>query len=439
MISHRNVVGFLNAHRHIAGTGPQRISTNVITYAFDVSVEEIFSPLCYGGTLHIVPYETTLDGRSLAHYLLDHGITTVNTVPDLLPSIADTFEKHGGCGDLSCLITGLTPKKQGLLQRFRGISSLLRILNVYGPTETTCAATAYEFESATDPERDAPIGKPFPDYQIYIVNDMLEPVPVGVTGEILIGGIGVSRGYLNQPGLTEERFIANPFSPKLSRLLYRSGDIGRYCGDGTIEFLGRSDRQVKIRGHRIELREIELVIENHPDVATCHANTVRFTEDDVQLVAYVVCTGDQQGDENVLRRHLQQQLPEYMIPGQFVFLDELPLTARGKVDHAALPRPTCSQRSLIEPFVAPRTPFEKAIAAIWKEILHVDRIGVHDDFFELGGNSLSLIRVAAAIDRELGARPSLRVLYEAPTVEGQSIALLRECDRLDGLEEAEDH
>jgi len=424
MVSHRNVVGFLNAFQQVTDVGPKRISTNVITYVFDVSVEEIFSPLCYGGTLHIVPYETTLDGRTLANYILDHGITTVNTVPDLLPSIAETFEKHGGCGELACLITGLTSMKQGLLQRFRDISSPLRIINVYGPTETTCAATAYEFESATDPDRDVPIGRPFPDYQIYIVNGMLEPVPIVVTGEILIGGIGVSRGYLNQPDLTEERFIPNTFGPSAADRLYRTGDIGRYREDGTIEFLGRADTQVKIRGFRIELREIELAIEKHPLVKSCHASTSTLAEDDVRLVAYVVCTGEQRYDAPALRQHLLQNLPEYMIPSAFMFLDHFPLLPSGKIAAQALPQPEWSRGPSAERFVSPTTVTEKKLARIWEEVLKLDRVGITDNFFELGGHSLLAVRLINQIENLIEVRLSVAQFFENPTI-GALASLIR--------------
>jgi len=416
MVSHRNVVGFLNAFQQVTDVGPQRISTNVITYVFDVSVEEIFSPLCYGGTLHIVPYETTLDGRTLANYILDHGITAVNTVPDLLPSIAETFEKHGGCGKLACLITGLTSMKQGLLQRFRDISSPLKIINVYGPTETTCAATAYEFESATDPDRDVPIGRPCPDYQIYIVNDMLEPVPVGVTGEILIGGVGVSRGYLNQPDLTEERFIPNTFATDAEDRVYRTGDLGRYLDDGTIEFLGRADRQVKVRGHRIELREIELTIESHPLVKSCHASASTLAEDDVRLVAYVVCTGDKQNIETTLRQYLQQRLPGYMLPAAFVFLEALPLLPSGKIDRRALPLPEWSRGASATQFVPPTTELERKLALIWREVLKINRIGITDTFFELGGHSLLAVRLINRIEGALNVRVPIRILFDRPTI-----------------------
>lgn len=416
MVTHRNVVGFLNAFQCVVGAGSQRIGTNVIAYSFDASVEEIFSTLCYGGTLHVVPYETTLDGRSLARYLLDHGINTAYVVPDLLPSVAETFEKHGGCGELACLITGLAPKKQRVLQRFRDASPTLRILDAYGPTEATYGATAYAFDSATDPERDVPIGRPLPDYQIYIVNDALEPVPVGVTGEILIGGVGVSSGYLNRPGLTAERFIPNPFDTGAGDCVYRTGDLGRYADDGTIEFLGRGDRQVKIRGHRIELREIELAVESHPQAKACYATPCTFAEDDVRLAAYVVWTGNRSEGERALRQQLQHQLPSFMLPSAFVLMNDLPLLPNGKIDSRALPRPEWGREGPADRTVPPTSETEKRLAEIWEEVLKLDRVGITDGFFELGGHSLLAVRVISRIEGVLNVRVPIRILFDRPTI-----------------------
>ncbi|MFC2108904.1 amino acid adenylation domain-containing protein, partial [Candidatus Bipolaricaulota bacterium] len=387
MVTHQNVARALGSYRELIGpgAGEARIGTNVASYAFDVSVDEIFSSLCFGGAVHVVPYETTLDGRALAHHIVDNGINTTLIMPDVLSGVADAFEELGTLGRLRCLITGLSPNKQRLLQQFRRLSHSLRIYNGYGPTETTCAATTYRFESAMDPNRDVPIGRPFPGYQIYIVNEMLEPVPVGVTGEILIGGIGVSRGYLNRPTLTAERFIPNPFRPDLSPCLYRTGDLGRYRDDGTIEFLGRTDTQVKIRGYRIELREIELAIEKHPLVRSCHVGTSTLAEDDVRLVAYVVCTGDRRCDASVLRQHLLEKLPEYMIPSAFVFLERLPLLPSGKIDLQTLPEPDWGRVQTADRTVPPTSDTEKRLAEVWTEVLKVADVGIMDNFFELGG------------------------------------------------------
>jgi len=281
-----------------------------------------------------------------------------------------------------------------------------------------------------------PIGHPLPNVSVYVLDRFLQLTGIGIPGELYLGGLGVAKGYVHRPELTAERFIRSPFDS--DAVLYKTGDRGRWLANGELEFLGRLDHQIKVRGYRVELEEIEAALCEHSAVRQAVVETYEPVPDDRHLVAYVVPAATVRNLAASLREHLQQRLPHYMIPNRFIVLGELPLTARGKVDRAALPRPPESQRSLTQPFVAPRTPFEKSIAEAWREILKVDRVGVHDDFFELGGHSLSLTRVAAAIVEKLGVRPSLRALYEAPTVEGQSIAALREWDRLDGCEEVED-
>jgi len=418
MVTHRNVVGLLNALQSVVGNGSTRVGTNVITYAFDTSVEEIFSPLCYGGTLHVVPYEITLDGHSLARYLLEHGINTAYVVPDLLGALAESFEQHGGCGSLSCLITGLAPKKQGVLQRLRDLAPDLRILNAYGPTEVTYGATAYEFTTAADPEQDVPIGKPFPGYQTYIVNEAMEPMPIGAVGELLIGGIGVARGYLNRPELTQERFLPNPFGSVSGERVYRTGDLVRYQEDGTIEFLGRSDSQVKVRGHRIELREIELAVEQHPQVASCHVEVFCLSAADVRLAAYVVPVPGEAVEASVLHAFAGSRLPGFMVPAAITLMQSFPLLPTGKIDKRSLPEPVWGLLSSQDLYAPPETELEAALVEIWQELLDVERLGVQDDFFALGGHSLLATRVLNRVEKAFGVRIPIRVLFEQPTIAG---------------------
>ena len=418
MVSHRNVLGSLGTYRKLIGpgAGEARIGTNVTSYAFDVSVDEIFSPLCFGGEVHVVPYETSLDGRCFARYIVDNGINTAWIMPDLLSDVADAFEALGSLGNLRCLITGLSPKKQRLLQRFRDLSPSLKIFNGYGPTETTVRVSAHEYKTATDLEKDVPIGKVLPNHQIYIVDQNLQPVPIGVRGEILIGGVGVSRGYLNRPDLTLERFIPNPFATDAKDRVYRTGDLGRYMDDGTIEFLGRSDSQVKIRGHRIELREIELAVESHPQVTACYATTCTLAEDDVRLAAYLAWAGDRPGDESALRKHLQHQLPGFMLPSTFVFLTGLPLLPTGKIDRRALPQPEWGNAWSADRYLPPTSETEVKLVQIWQEVLKLDRVGITDNFFELGGHSLLAIRLVNRIKEALNVRVPIRTLFDSPTI-----------------------
>lgn len=416
MVEHRNVVGFLNAYRLVVPATPERISSTVISYAFDTSVEEIFATLCYGGTLHIVPYESCLDGYALGAYLLAHGISSAHVVPDLLPGVTAAFREWGGCGNLLCLDTGLEPKRQRLLQELRDVDPELRIINSYGPTEVTYGATAFVFKSADDPERDVSIGKPHPDYQTYIVNEALEPVPIGVPGELLIGGVGVSRGYLNRPELTSERFIPNPFRPDSPERVYRSGDTARFMDDGNIEFLGRQDRQVKIRGHRIELREVELALQSHPEVTRCHAAVHKLAPDDVRLAAYIVTVPSATISESELADRMRAFLPAYMVPSAFVILDEFPLLLTGKIDVKALPIPNWVQRESSIRLVSPRTEPERSLARIWQATLKLDRIGIHEDFFSLGGHSLLATRVVHRVSEAFGVELGIREFFDHPTI-----------------------
>jgi len=423
MVEHRNAVGFLNSIRFVSPATPKRIGSNVITYAFDTSVEEIFATLCYGGTLHIVPYEISLDGRALAEFLLKHSVCSAYVVPDLLPGVAEVFKERGSCGNLRYLRTGLEPKKQRVLQAIRDVAPELQILNAYGPTEVTYGATAYVFESATDPDRDVPIGRPFPDYQTYIVNEVFEPVPIGVPGELLIGGVGVARGYLGRPELTNERFVPNPFETDKSMRLYRSGDAASYLDDGNIEFLGRQDRQVKIRGHRIELREVELALESHPEVVRCHAVVRKLAQDDVRLVAYITQRAAEESSLEDIEDRVRAFLPAYMVPSAIIVLDEFPLLPSGKIDPDALPTPTWRGPENQESSVAPRSETERMLATVWQEILQIDQVSVDEDFFSLGGHSLLATRMLNAIETACETRLTIRQLFNHPTIEALAVII----------------
>jgi len=319
------------------------------------------------------------------------------------------------------LRTGLAPKKQKSLQLLRDAAPTLRILNVYGPTEVTYGATAYEFTSASNPEQDVSIGTPFPDYQIYIVNEAFEPVPIGVTGEILIGGVGVARGYLNRPELTKERFIRNPFSDNPGDRAYRTGDLARYLEDGNIDFLGRSDSQVKIRGHRIELREIELALEEHPDVVRCHARVYTLAADDVRIAIFITATATVTPSEDVCYRFLQSRLPEFMIPSAVVFLPMFPLLPSGKIDADELPSPIWGRPQSMSEDELPCGETEQKLAPIWEDVLQISRATRCATFFELGGHSLLAIRLIAQIQDALGVIIPIRTLFENPTLEALAL------------------
>ena len=388
MISHTNVLGFLFGYKKVTLDGPKRIGTSVAQFNFDVSVEEIFATICFGGTLHIIHPDNSSNADYFAQYLLDHQITTTYILPAFLVEIAKFLTKSTGNLNLKCLITGLAPKKESVLQSFRSLSPELRILNAYGPTEVTYGATAYEFVDIVDPDRDVPIGVPFPNYQVYIVDKNLQPVPIGVTGELLVGGVGISRGYLNRPGLTADKFIPDPFSGLAGSRLYRTGDLVRYLPDGNIEFLGRADQQVKVRGYRIELGEIESTLINLPGVQKGVVSTHEIETGDIRLVAYVQKSVGVESTVNELRNYLTDQLPGYMIPNIFMFLDEIPVLPNGKVNRKALPVPDLIRPDLDVAYQAPQNITEELLAGILANVLGVEQVGVNDNFFELGGHSL---------------------------------------------------
>jgi amino acid adenylation domain-containing protein len=427
LISHRNVVGFLYGFKQLTNDGARRVGTSVATFGFDTSVEEIFACLCFGGTLHVMPLERTIDAAYFARYLVEHQVTTSYVIPALLADVTGKLLTLSEEMELRCLITGLEPKKEGVLQKVRDLSPEIRILNAYGPTEVTYGATAFEFESTTNPDRPAPIGRPLPNYQTYVVDAHLQPVPVGVTGELVIGGVGLSRGYRNQPALTAERFVPDAFSGRAGARLYRTGDMVRLSPDGNIDFLGRADDQVKLRGYRIELGEIEATLAQYPQVYRTVAMVREDRPGDRRLVAYVMPRPGAHLSTGTLREFLQRKLPAYMLPSFIVLLDALPLLPNDKVDRRALPSPEPAHHDLVGTCSLPRTPTEESLAEIWRTVLGVDEVSVDDDFFELGGHSLLAIKVVTHLRRRFDVEFPLRRLFEAPTIAAlaESIETLR--------------
>ena len=272
---------------------------------------------------------------------------------------------------------------------------------------------------------DLPIGRPLPNTRIYVLDRQLHPVPVGVPGELYIGGDGLARGYLGRPGLTAERFVPDPFSAEPGARLYWTGDRARYLSDGNLEFLGRVDHQVKIRGFRLELGEVEAALADHPAVRECVVLAREDAPGHRRLVAYVVPVQPSVPSGRELRSFLQGRLPDHMVPSAFVLLDALPLTLNGKLDRRMLPAPDQTRPDLDEAFIGPRTPVEETIAGIWGEVLKVERVGVHDNFFELGGHSLLATQVIARVRAAFEVELALRALFEAPTVAGLA-------DRIEG-------
>ncbi|OYV21526.1 MAG: amino acid adenylation domain-containing protein [Methylococcaceae bacterium NSP1-2] len=292
-------------------------------------------------------------------------------------------------------------------------------VNNYGPTECTATATFYRVPSDLEQyhNRSVPIGKPIANARIYILDSHQHLVPIGVSGEIYIGGVPVGRGYLNQPELTAKCFVHDPFISKADAKMYKTGDLGRWLADGTIEYIGRNDFQVKIRGFRIELGEIEAALRQHPQLREVVVDVYEPIPDDKRLVAYLVSQDTSNPTPSELRNFLKPKLPEFMVPSAFVFLDALPLTSNGKLNRKALPAPDQSNQNLQVDFVAPRSPVENQLAEIWHDVLKIDRVGIHDNFFDLGGHSLLAMQVIVRVDEQLSVEISLDSLFKFPTIE----------------------
>jgi acyl-coenzyme A synthetase/AMP-(fatty) acid ligase/acyl carrier protein len=296
----------------------------------------------------------------------------------------------------------------------------VRIFNEYGPTETVVGCTVYELKQGDGQASAIPIGRPIANTQVYLLDSHGQVVPIGALGELYVGGAGVARGYLNRETLTAERFVADPFSPEAGARLYRTGDLARYLPTGELEYAGRADNQVKLRGYRVELGEVEAAVSRHPSVQACAA-VVRGAGGHEQLVAYAVGRGGAVVEWVELREHLRGQLPEYMVPSRVMWIEALPLTHNGKVDVKALPE--IEAVAEVETYVAPRTPTEEELCGIWAEVLHVERVGAEDSFFELGGHSLLATQLLSRVRDVFGVEVSLKGLFEQPTVAALAVIL----------------
>jgi acyl carrier protein len=301
-----------------------------------------------------------------------------------------------------------------------------RLFNHYGPTETTVGSLMFEVERGQPRRQDSksvPIGRPLANTEVYVLDESMNPVPVGVPGELFIGGAGVSAGYIGRADLTHERFALHAFSRGVRKRLYRTGDVVRYLTDGNIEFLGRRDHQVKLRGFRVELGEVEAALRAHPTIDDAVVVAHEGKADDIKLVAYVVAEGGLPIGVDEVRSFVRETLPEYMVPSDVVSLQFLPLTRNGKVDRSALPAPNQQRARAERSFVAPRTPLEEAVAELWAQVLKVERVGIEDDFFELGGHSLLVTQVISRIRNRLDVDLPLRTIFEHPTVAGLALAI----------------
>jgi len=354
--------------------------------------------------------ETIASGEQLTELIAAQKVTTV-TLP---PSVLAVWPQKE-LPDLRTIITAGEAVSGELVAEW---GEGRQFVNAYGPTESTVCASMHECQGIYP--QGPPIGKPIANFELYILDQYMQPVPVGAAGELCIGGIGLARGYHNLPDLTAEKFIPNPFSRKPGARLYRTGDLARYLPDGNIEFLGRIDFQVKVRGFRIELGEIEAVLSHYEQIKDLTVIAREDTPGDKRLVAYIVPADSAELDVNQLRSFMRERVPDYMVPSAFVVLEALPLTPNGKVDRKALPKPEISRDDLSAEYVAPRNETEEKIAAIVGELLNIEKVGINDNFFELGGHSLLatqfLSRLKTAFQVELATPKIKRVARSAHTV-----------------------
>ena len=441
-VSHRSVVNCLHSISQRVGVTNQDVFLAVTTISFDIAGLELYLPLMVGGRVAVASHEEAVDEERLLKRLTEDSVTAMQATPSTWRLLLDA----GWLGaEKFKILCGGEALSRNLAARLREHGQLW---NLYGPTETTIWSAICAVEPG---EIAVPIGRPIANTQIYILDSHLQPVPIGVHGELYIGGHGLARGYLNRPELMAEKFVDSPFSDKPGSRLYKTGDIARYLVDGNIEFLARIDNQVKIRGHRIEVGEIEATLNQHPSVkesvviaslfppprrgrtkvGVIHStNSLReqappslpspvegegVSESDRNLIAYLV-SDTEKPLATELRSFLNQKLPDFMIPSLFVFLDSVPLTPNGKIDRNALPAPDGERPQLDQGVIEPRTEIEELVAQVWREVLKLDKIGVYDNFFDLGGHSLLATRVVARLRNNFNIDLPLGKLFELPTV-----------------------
>lgn len=418
-IPHRAMVNFLASMRREPGIAETDRLLAVTTLSFDIAGLELFLPLAVGACTVIAPAEAAVDGKRLLALIEGCGVTIMQATPATWQLLLETGWR--GSATLKILCGGEAWSAELADALLKRCASLW---NMYGPTETTIWSSASRIETG-DPVL---IGPPIANTTFYVLDPNRELVPVGVPGELYIGGVGLARGYLGQPGLTAERFVSDPFVEKPAARMYRTGDLVRRLPGGRIEFLHRLDHQVKLRGFRIELEEIEASLRQHPCVGQCVVTAREEGAAEKQLVAYVV-PPDRYGPaagEDELRDFLRQRLPAYMIPAAFVTLEKLPLMPNGKLDRNALPAPGLGGASVTRGHMVPRTPVEEALAEIWRRVLGLTRLGMRDNFFDLGGHSLQAVRLLAEVNRSFDYQLSVPTFFQDPTIEGMAKAIAEE-------------
>jgi len=422
MISHGSLT---NHMRWMLETFPLNDSDVVLQktpFSFDAAVWEFYAPLLSGARLALARPGTHLDSGALVEQMIERRVSVLQVVPTLLQMLVEE-PGLGSCRWLRRVFCGGEALTTGLARRLAERVDV-ELVNLYGPTETTIEC-GYARREAAEPGRTVPIGRPVANTQMYVLDRRQRVLPAGVAGELYVSGAGLARGYLNRPELTAEKFQPHPFIGGGARL-YRTGDMARHLEDGRIEFLGRADEQVKLRGYRIELGEIEAALKEHPSVRESVLLVREDGSGNKQLVAYVVCRRKEPPTAGRLREFLKERLPEHMLHMTFVMLDTMPLTTSGKIDRRMLPDPKSLAPSAAESYIAPRNEVERIITDIWQEVLKVERVGVNDNFFDLGGHSLLMFQIQGKLRQAFQTDLSTVDLFKYPSVSSLRERLSRE-------------
>jgi amino acid adenylation domain-containing protein/thioester reductase-like protein len=406
MVTRQALMNFLQSMMSIPGMEQSDVLAAVTTVSFDIAGLELYLPLITGGRILFLSRDIARDAHELHQMLIEHSVTVMQATPSTWSMLLLDGWRPRSAFKILC---GGEALNRDLATKLVGHD--VPVWNLYGPTETTVWSCLKQLKSSEA----VTIGKPIANTQVYVVDEEMEPVPVGVSGELYIGGIGLARGYLNRPELTAERFVPDPFVEESGARMYRTGDLVRWQVDGNLEYLGRLDQQVKIRGFRIELEEIEAILETHPSVARCVVLAREDQPGEKRLVAYVVKKADAPWpNASGLEEYLKVSLPEYMVPTVFVELEKLPLNHNGKIDRKALPQP--DRDTPEEEYVGPRDPTEETLCRLWQEVLRRDRVGIHDNFFNIGGHSLLAVQVISRIKSAFAMEMPLDAIFAAPTV-----------------------
>ena len=440
-IEHRQLLNYLCSIEDILNLPLGASFASISTLAADLGNTVVFSSLCGGGCLHVMSLQRASNALALARYFQRYPIDCLKIVPSHLAALL-TSSLPQVILPRQLLILGGEAVSWKLIQQIQQLKPECRIVNHYGPTEATVGTLTCPVRNrqASYGSETVPLGRPLANTKVYVLDEQLQLLPLGVKGELYISGAGLARGYINRPEETAARFIANPFLEKQciefdsETRLYRTGDLVRYLPGGNLEFVGRMDHQVKIRGFRIELGEIEALLNKHPDV---QQSVVSVQEDDPnnkRLLAYVVINQERTIDVSDLRKYLREKLPEYMIPSAFFLLKALPLTPNGKVDRRALPAPDSLRPELEATYVPPGTEMEQTIAGIWQEMLHLEKVGIDDNFFDLGGHSLLIIQVHSRLQESLKRDLSITDLFEYPTIRSLTQYLSKETSEVSSFE-----